>query len=85
MTTEIEGANIFENIYHLFETAADEMGLNDALEGYGTLFLIFLILFLIIFFLIIAIVLARRKFVELICLDRIKEISPDEINKFENL
>ncbi len=83
VTTEIEGANIFENIYHLFETAADEMGLNDALEGYGTLFLIFLILFLIIFFLIIAIVLARRKFVELICLDRIKEISPDEIATYE--
>ena len=83
VTLNIEGPNIFESIYHIFESAADEMGLNDALDGYGTLFLIFLIIFLILFFLIIAIVLAKRKFVELICLDRIKEISPDEVATYE--
>lgn len=83
VTINIEGPNIFESTYHIFESAADEMGLNDELDGYGTFLLIFIIFFLIAFFVILAIILARRKYVELICLDRVKEISPDETATYE--
>jgi len=59
------------------------MGLYEIFGSYAGWFLIFIIVFLILFFLIIAIVLAKKKDVDLICLERIKEISPDETATFE--
>ena len=80
VTTKIVKPNILESVYKLFESAAQKIGLRGWYAGWtliGTILLLLLII--VIFFLIIK----RRKFVELICLDRIKEIKPDEKAEFE--
>ena len=78
VTTKIITPNILESIYHIFEKSAKSIGLNEILGGYATLSLISIIGIIILILLIIIIVIIKRKFVELICLDRIKEITPDE-------
>ncbi|RLF36759.1 MAG: hypothetical protein DRM99_02030 [Thermoplasmata archaeon] len=83
VTAKIITPNIFENIYHMFESAATGIGLNNILGWYSAWFLISLVLFLILIFIVIAVVLAKKKFVELICLDRIREITPDETAEFK--
>ena len=45
--------------------------------------MIFLVLFIIIIFLAPIIYLLRKKYVEIICVERIKEINPDDIAEFE--
>jgi len=83
VTTKVEQPNIFENIYHMFESAAEDLGLNDVLGEYGAWLLIFIVIFIIVIFLVAAVLAGTKKFVNLICLERIKEISPDETATFE--
>jgi hypothetical protein len=83
ITTKIERANIFENIYHLFETASEKIGLDNSIGAAATWVLISLILLIIIILLLLAIIVLRRNYVSLICLDRVKYINPDETAEFE--
>ncbi len=80
IVTTVVGPNILEALYDFFESSSDSMGLSDAL-GSSSLGAILLasIVFMIIFFVIIVIVyLLTIKYVELVCLERISEITPDE-------
>jgi hypothetical protein len=85
VTTTVIGPNILEALYDFFESAADGIGLTDAF-GSPSLGAIFLasIVFIIIFFIVIIIVyFLMIKYVNLVCLERIKDISPDEEATFE--
>ena len=76
--TLIIGPNILESFYNLFESLAERLGLDNVLGDFAAGFLLFIFVFLILIILIIIVFLIKRKFVEIVCLDRIKEISPDE-------
>ncbi|MBN2066508.1 MAG: hypothetical protein JW771_06850 [Candidatus Thermoplasmatota archaeon] len=85
ITTTVIGPNILEALYDFFESSSDGMGLSDAL-GSSSLGAILLasIVFIIIFFVIIIIVyLLTIKYVELVCLERIGEITSDEEATYE--
>jgi hypothetical protein len=82
ITTSVITPNILEQIYRFFESVAESLGLDDALGDYAALFLIFILLFIIFIFLVAIIFISRKKYVELICLDRVKEISPEEHAEF---
>jgi uncharacterized membrane protein len=83
VTTTVINPNIFENVYHYFESVAKDAGLDEILGSYAAAFLIFIIVFLLFIFLIITVYLIKRKFVEIVCLERIKDITPDEEAKFD--
>lgn len=78
ITTNVIAPNVLEHIYHFFDGVAKDIGLDEALGNYAAAFLIFILVFIIIIFLILIIFLLRRKYVEVICFDRIKDISPDD-------
>jgi hypothetical protein len=69
--------NALEHFYHSFENAAEALGLDDVLGDFAAAFLLFIVFFLIFIFLVVIIIFLRRKYVDIICLDRIKEIDPD--------
>lgn len=81
--------NIFESTYHLFEQLSNKIGLDDALEdqdllkGMGAWILIFIAAIILLIIVTIIILIIRRKYVEIICLKRIKEIKADEKAVFE--
>jgi len=81
--TTVIGPNILEQIYNYLESVSEDIGLDDFLGDYSAAFLIFIILFIILIFLIPIIFFIRKKYVEIICLDRIKEIDPDDKAEFE--
>jgi len=83
VTTTVINPNIFESIYHFFESVAEDLGLDEILGSYAAAFLIFIIIFLILIFLIPAIYLIKKKYVKIVCLDRIKDITSDEEAKFD--
>ena len=78
VTTNVIAPNVFEHIYHFFDGVAEDIGLDESLGSYAAAFLIFILVFIVLIFIILIIFLLRRKYVELICFDRIKEISPDD-------
>ena len=81
--TIVIGPNILEHIYNFFESVSVGIGLDEFLGDYAAAFLIFIVLFIIIIFLAPIIYLLRKKYVEIICVDRIKEIHPDDKAEFE--
>jgi len=83
ITTTVAELGILESIYDFFESVAEDLGLDSILGEYAAWFLIFLVLFLIIIFLILIIYVARKKHVQIVCLDRVKEISPDEQAEYD--
>jgi hypothetical protein len=83
VTTKVLSLNILEIIYKSFESIAEDIGLDDALGSYAAAFLLFIIVFIIFVFLIIIIYLMKKKYIEIICLDRIKDINPDEEAVFD--
>lgn len=78
VTTKIITPNILESIYHIFENMAKRIGFSSIFGGYAAALLIIIVAAILWIIIMIIIVIIRRKFVELICLDRIKEITPDE-------
>ncbi len=72
--------NILERIYRLFESAAAKIGLTGKFAGW---ILIAVVVFLLIILCIIILYFKKREYAEIICLQRIKEIAPDETAKFE--
>jgi len=83
VTTNVILPNILEHIYNLFESASKSLDLDSVLGDYGGWFLIFITIFLIMFFLTIIMYFIRIKYVDIICVDRIKEIEPDELAEFD--
>ncbi len=81
--TIVIGPNVFEHIYNYFESASEGIGLDEFLGDYAAAFLIFIVLFIILLLLIPLIYFLRKKYVEIICLERIKEIYPDDKAEFE--
>jgi hypothetical protein len=83
ITTTVIGPSILEMIYDAFNSASKSLGLDGVFGSYAPHFLA-AILFIILFFIIIMLVyFLTRKFVNVICLERIKEITPEEEAKFE--
>ena len=83
VTTDVIEPGVFEGIYHVFENAAKSIGFNNVFGSYATWALIFLLLLLIIIIIVILIIFIRKNYIELICLERIKNIEPNEIATFE--
>jgi uncharacterized membrane protein (Fun14 family) len=83
VTTKVIGPNILEMIYSFFESVAEDLGLDEILGSYAAAFLLFIVLFIILIFVIVIVYLVRKKFVEIVCLDRIKDITTDEEAKFD--
>lgn len=83
VTTSVITPNIFEQFYHFFESLAEDLGLDEVLGDFAAPFLIILMVFLIILILVLLVIIIRKKYVEIVCLDRIKDVSPDEEVKFE--
>ncbi|MCK4996653.1 MAG: hypothetical protein KAR55_07155, partial [Thermoplasmatales archaeon] len=83
VTTTVINPNILEAIYHFFESVAEDIGLDDALGSYAAGFLIFILIFIIFIFLISAIFIIKKKYIEVVCLDRIKDIDPEEEATFD--
>jgi len=83
ITTTVIGPNILESLYDAFDSAAKSLGLDSVFGSYAPHFLA-AILFIIIFFMIIVLAyFLTRKYVNVICLERVKEITPEEEAKFE--
>ena len=81
--TKIITPNIFENIYHFFEQISEKLGLDNYIGSWGAWLLIGVIVLIILVIVITAIILISRKFIQLICLERIKEINIGEKATFE--
>jgi len=83
ITTTVVGPNILESLYDAFASAAKSLGLDNVFGSYAPHFLA-AILFIILFFMIIILVyFFTRKYVNVVCLERIKDITPEEEAKFE--
>jgi hypothetical protein len=83
VTTKVISPNILEMIYNFFESVAEDLGLDEIFGSYAAAFLLFIVVFIILIFLIIVIYLIKRKYIEIVCLDRIKDITPDEEATFD--
>ncbi|RLF41631.1 MAG: hypothetical protein DRN12_02735 [Thermoplasmata archaeon] len=78
INTTIIGANILEGVYDFFQSIATDIGFNEVFGSYGAHALGAIILIIIFFILIIIALIVTTKYVEIICVDRIREIDPDE-------
>jgi len=83
VTTTVIGSNVIEGIYDFFESAAEGLGLNEIFGTYAPHFLAALIFIIAFFILIIMVFINKTRLTSIICLDRIKEISPEENARFE--
>lgn len=83
LTTTVISPNILELIYRFFETTAEDLGLDDILGSYAPHALAAILLIIIFFFIIIILFFLTIKYVNIVCLERIKEIIPGEEAKFE--
>jgi len=83
ITTKIIVPNFLENLYGFFESSSENLGLDEVFGSYGPHFLVAIIFMVIFFIIIIIMLLYTTKFVKIICLERIKEISPEEGASFE--
>jgi len=77
LTTTIPEPTILESIYNFFDSVAESIGLDSILGDYAGYFILFILIFIIIIFLIIIIYIMKRKYIEIVCLDRIQEITPE--------
>jgi len=83
VTTKVIVLNIFEQFYDFFESLAEDVGLDDTLGDFAAVFLMILLFIPLLTILLVIILILRKKQIELICLERIKEISPDENARFK--
>ena len=79
VTTTIIAPNALEQFYHIFESLAERIGLDTSAAPV----LIFAAAFLLFIIIVILFYIFKKKYVEIICVERIKEITPDEDAKFE--
>ena len=85
VTTAVIGPNILEMLYGFFESSAENFGLDEVFgSSYLAAVVLASIIFIVIFLIIIILVyFLTIKYVNFVCLGRIKEISPDEEARFE--
>ncbi|GAH12114.1 unnamed protein product, partial [marine sediment metagenome] len=83
--TSVAGPNILEGLYRFFESLGEDMGLDEALgsSANAAIFLASIVFIIIFLFIIILVYFLTIKYVNVVCLEGIKEISPDEEAKFE--
>ena len=74
VTVRVIGGDFLENIYTLFDNAAETLGLNEIFGSYGAIVLASILMVIILFILIILALVFTTKHVRIICTDRIKEI-----------
>ena len=83
VTTIVILPNFFEHILNFFDGVAEDLGLDEALGSYAGAFLLLIIIFFILIILIFIVYLLKRKFVDIICVNRIREINPEEEVDFD--
>jgi hypothetical protein len=74
VTVHVIGEDFLENIYSLFDDAAETLGLNEMFGSYGAIVLASILMVIILFLLIILALVFTTKHVRIICTNRIKEI-----------
>ncbi len=79
----IIGANIFEGAFDYFDSLAESFGLKEAFGSYAAIFLVAIIFIVAFFILILVALILTTKYVDVICLDRIKEINPGNTSTYE--
>lgn len=72
--------NMLESIYRVLESAAGKIGITGRYAGW---ILISAILLVVILFIILIVLFKRRKFADITCIERIKEIESTETAKYE--
>jgi len=83
VTSNIIGPNIMEDLYNYFESLAESLGLDDIFDEYAPHALVVLLFSILFIILILLVFIITSKFVDIICLDRIIEISPNQTGLFE--
>ncbi len=79
----IIGANVFETTFDYFDDIAESLGLKDVFGSYAAVFLVAIIFIVVFFILILVAFILTTKYVDVICLDRIKEIDPGKTATYE--
>ncbi len=83
VTVDVIGPGILESIYEFFESASTTLGLDEMFGTYAPIALVSILMIVILFIIIIFALLLTRKFITIICTERIKEIDPDDKASFE--
>lgn len=83
VTVHVIGGDFVENIYNLFNSWAESLGMNEMFGSYGAIVLVGMLMVIILFLLIILALVFTTKHVRIICIDRIKEIDATEKATFE--
>jgi hypothetical protein len=74
VTAHVNEDDFLESIYSFFDSAAEQLGLNEIFGSDGAWILLILLVVVILFFCIILVLVITTKSIRIICTDRIKEI-----------
>jgi len=83
VTTTVIGQNVFEGIYGFFESAAEDLGLNEIFGSLAPVVFATILIIIVFLILVIVVFILTTKSADIICFERIKEISPEENARFE--
>jgi hypothetical protein len=83
VTINVIGPDLLENIYEFFESASSTLGLDEVFGTYGPIALVSILMIIILFIIIIVVLLLTKKFVNLVCIERVKEIDPNDSATFK--
>ena len=83
VTTTVIGQNVFEGIYGFFESAAEDLGLDEIFGSLAPAALAAILVIIVFFILVIVVFILTTKSAVVICFERIREISPEENARFE--
>lgn len=83
MNITIGEPNPLDDIYHFFENGAKALGLDNISAKYAGWMMLLLLIIVVMAISLIIVIVKIRKFIELHCSEKIKEISPDETATYE--
>jgi len=83
VTVKVTGADILESIKEFLKSLAESLGLDDIFGDYAPVVLLAIPIIIVLVIIALLVFVLRRKFVNIICTDRIRQIDPDEGTKFE--
>ncbi|UCD13421.1 MAG: hypothetical protein JSW60_07655, partial [Thermoplasmatales archaeon] len=83
VTVDVIGPTFFESIYEFFKSTSNSLGLEDMFGDYAPVALAAIFMIIILFVIIMLALLLTRKFVNIICTERIREIDSDDKATFE--
>ena len=83
VNVSVIGANVFESAFDYFEGIAESMGLKDVFGSFAPVVLASIIFIVLFFILIMVAFILTNNYVDVICLDRIKEIRPDNTASYK--